>query len=57
MKVQLKPGEPVKFNGERLMSTEEAPVVLDGTVKQLRPLVEAGIATEVKEAATKSPAK
>lgn len=56
MKVQLKPGEPVKFKGERHLATEKEAVVLEGTVRELRPLVDAGIAAEVKEA-KKEPTK
>lgn len=54
MKVQLKPNEPVKFHGKRWMSTADKPAVLDGTADELKPLVEAGIATEIK---TKEPTK
>lgn len=57
MKVQLKPGEPVKFNGERVVGTEDNPAFLTGNEKELRPLVQAGIATEVKEATKKEPTK
>ena len=57
MKVQLKPGEPVKFKGKVVVATEGKPVTLTGDEDALAPLVAAGIATEVKEAANKSPAK
>ena len=57
MKVQLKPGEPVKFKGKVVVATEGKPVILSGEEDALAPLVAAGIATEVKEAATKPPAK
>lgn len=49
MKVQLKPGEPVKFKGKVVAATEDKPVVLSGDEDVLAPLVAAGIATEVKE--------
>lgn len=48
MKVQLKPGQPVKFNGKRECATEDKTVFLVGDEKALRPLVEQGIAIEVK---------
>lgn len=49
MKVQLKPGEPVKFNGKRVVATEALPVVLSGEAADLEPLVDAGIAAEVDD--------
>jgi len=49
MKVQLKPGEPVKFNGKRVVATEAQPVVLSGDEADLQPLVDADIAAEVDD--------
>lgn len=49
MKVQLKPGEPVKFNGKRVVATELVPVVLSGDETALQALVDADIAAEVDE--------
>lgn len=58
MKVQLKPNEPVKFKGKRVVGTEDNPAFLVGDEETLRPLIERGLATEVKaEAATESKPK
>lgn len=60
MQVQLKPDEPVKFNGKRVMATEAIPVVLSAAGDELQSLVDAGLAVEVDDktaAATKAAAK
>ena len=35
MKIQLKPGEPVKYKGARLVATESEPVFLTGERRAL----------------------